>query len=1156
MATSAGTLELLARELATALLPLEQRLQPGQRETFLAGLGLRLPSGLDAAGDAIAGVVEQVGGLPPALVRLTDAIEAGEPELIAQVGVDLLGRIREVLDAIDALRPALTAAINVTSGLTQAQQARLQALAELLPRRLLDAMLISYLQTRSAGITDLLRLIGVVDENAEPIDPADPTVLPVTRRTLHLDRLLRALTDPAGWLRDTFDFGNPTFDGMQLWTRVAAFLDSVELPFLLLTPPAAPPVLEAFLIRFGVDPTATPPAMTARLRVPATFDVDQPILSGPLWTVAAIVRARYEDGLEARLEAPLTTQLRAITGQMQLEASVEAVAERGGAPILLLGQAGGSRLEFVRFTAALGVRASSSAGQGVTAEPAAQLALGGVRVVIDLSSGDGFLSTVTGGRRFESSVDLRAGWTPSGGLRLDGGAGLELALPRHVELGPVDLDTLYIAARPAADGSWPIEVSAAVTAVLGPITASVDRAGFLATARFVDGGGNLGRVDLSLGFKPPNGVGLDIDAEVVSGGGFLSFDPARQEYAGALELQLGKIGVKAIGLLSTGPDDWSLVLLLYAQIPPVQLGFGFTLDAVGGLIGLQRGVDIGQLAAGMRTGAFDDLLFPPDPVGDAARILGRLRTLFPVHPRSLVVGPMVDVHWGSPLILTARLAVLLQIDNVFGSGGAAPALARVVVVGQLHVDVGPTEQDPYARVVRLIVDVLGFWDLADKRYGFLAALRDSTVGGVDITGGLGVWGEYGAQSRFLLAAGGFNPRFRDIPAQLSGVLDRLGASFSVGRLHLSLAGYFALTPATIQAGFDLHVTASIGPVGIVGDLGLDVLIYRRPRTHFIADFRVVVAITYHGHSLAGVKLTGTIEGPGQWHVAGKLTFSILWWDISTTFDESWGSLAPVLTDLVDVAALLGAALAARENWTAQLPAGGDALVTLAPRRGDQAPRAHPLGRFAFSQQVAPLGLTLEKFGDSGVSGPDRFEVESVTIGRRPITETTPGASSSPVRDHFARAQFLEVPEEDRLTRPSFEELDSGVQFSSAAFETGPAVRVGMSYETAYLDLDSRQTRPEPRPDVGEQALGYRIVEDFGRCGAAGRAPQRATDRMGTVRMPLTVSAPQLAAADRLTLDGLPLAGSPTSAQMLLEQRIRRAGLTAAQVVETYQLAQV
>ena len=131
---------------------------------------------------------------------------------------------------------------------------------------------------------------------------------------------------------------------------------------------------------------------------------------------------------------------------------------------------------------------------------------------------------------------------------------------------------------------------------------------------------------------------------------------------------------------------------------------------------------------------------------------------------ALTVGPMVDVHWGKPVIITARLAVLIQLDNALGS--AAPlALAKVV------------RRRPAARRGRadrrrtrtpaccvLIIDVLGFWDLAEKRYGFLAALRDSSVAGIDLTGGLAVWGEYGDHPRFLLAAGGFNPRFKDVPA--------------------------------------------------------------------------------------------------------------------------------------------------------------------------------------------------------------------------------------------------------------------------------------------------------------------------------------------------------------------------------------------------------
>jgi hypothetical protein len=606
---------------------------------------------------------------------------------------------------------------------------------------------------------------------------------------------------------------------------------------------------------------------------------------------------------------------------------------------------------------------------------------------------------------------------------------------------------------------------------------------------------------------------------------------------------LGKVGVKAVGVLSTGPPDWSLLLLLYARIPPVQLGFGFTLEGIGGLIGVQRGVDLPRLVAGMRSGAFDDVLFPDDPVGDAPRILHRLDALFPVRPGALTVGPMVDVHWGKPLLLTARLAVLVQLDNVFGSGSVS--LARIVLVGQVRVAVGPTEEDPYARVVILIVDVLGFWDLADKRYGFLAALRDSSVAGIDLTGGLGVWGEYGDRPRFLVAAGGFNPRYQDIPAQLAGVLDRLGASFSVGRFDLVLAGYFAVTPATIQAGLNLRATAAIGSVGLVGDIGFDVLVYRRPRTHFIADFHVIAAVTYRGHALAGVKVVGTIEGPGRWHVEGRVTFSILWWDISAPFNESWGTPAPRVIEQVDVAGLLSAELAKRENWTAQLPAGAEAMVTLAPRRGDAGVRAHPLGRFVFAQQVAPLGLRLERFGDGTVVGPDHFAVESVTVAGRPV------ALRGPVREHFARGQFLEMSEEDRLTRPAFEAMDAGVEFSSAAFETSARpVRSGLAYETVYLDLATGQTRAEPAAG----AVDFDLVQNLARYGAAGRAPQRASERMDAIRLPVAVSPPPLAAADRRTLDEVALEGPATSAQMIVEQRIRRAAGASAQLVEAFELA--
>ena len=291
---------------------------------------------------------------------------------------------------------------------------------------------------------------------------------------------------------------------------------------------------------------------------------------------------------------------------------------------------------------------------------------------------------------------------------------------------------------------------------------------------------------------------------------------------------------------------------------------------------------------------------------------------------------------------------------------------------------------------------------------------------------------------------------------MSGALDRLGSSFSIGRFALTMKSYFALTPGTIQVGVDLAAVAKIGSVGLHGNIGFDALIYREPYTHFIADFRVTVEVSYKGHSLSGVRVAGTIEGPGLWHVVGEVSFSILWWDISKSIDETWGRRPELATDGADVAALMSAALADPANWSAQLPHSSEATVTLAPPADDSASLAHPLGRFAVSQRVAPLGVRLDRYGSGPVTGANQFDVTSVSIGGT--------VAHQPVTEHFARAEFVELTEEEKYARPAFEALEAGVEFADHTFHVPAGATTGsLDYErTAYLDLDLHgggHTRP-------------------------------------------------------------------------------------------------
>jgi hypothetical protein len=1136
------TIESLMLDVGRALAPLEQRLRDGEIALLFAEIGL--PSsgavlGVQAVGDAAGQAASALGDLPEALADLATAVEAGDGLRIAAA----VGETAPILAAFQGAVEAVAGAVRAAAAQAGPGRAEVEAFAAELAQRLFGYALATYLEQAKPLAGHLLKFLGVLESTPLAATPATPAHV---RRVFHLDRVNALLDDPVVTLTELYGWGTPDFDWRLVLRRLSVFLDSVA-PFAFVQP-GPPPFLRVVAVDIGITDDLTP-GVQAVLRI-ATAQGAQ--LSVPIGgTLALIARADAALEEEAALQLLPPARLRVVTPASEVRGAVrfglQAPPSDTDPPVVAVGTAGGSRIQARTVRVSVGADLDWNAADGhADGAFVIEATVEGGTVVLSLAGADGFLRSILPEGPIELNADVRLEWSSATGWHFHACTGLALDVPVFFRAGPATVSSLHLGLHTDGPGVG-LELSCSVSAELGPASLAVERTGADVLLSAPSGGGNLGALDLTVAFRPPSGVGLVVEAGPAGGGGFLGFDPGRGEYAGAVELQLGKIGVKAVGVLSAGPGDWSLLLLLYAQIPRIQLGFGFTLEGIGGLIGVQRGVDLPQLIAGMRNGAFDDVLFPPDPVGDAPRILGRLGTLFPVRSGALTIGPMADVHWGKPLILTARLAVLLQLDNALGSAGGPLALARVVLIGQVRVAVGPTEEDPYARVVLLIVDVSGFWDLADRRYGFVAALRDSTVAGIDITGGLGVWGEYGDRPRFLLAAGGFNPRFQDVPAQLRGALDRLGASFSVGRFALVLAGYFALTPATIQAGLNLRATATIGSVGLAGDIGVDVLIYRRPRTRFIADFHVIVEVSYRGHTLAGVKVTGTIEGPSRWHLAGKATFSILWWDISVPFDESWGTPAPLLTELADVAALLAAELAKPENWSAQLPAGAGALVTLAPRRGDPAPRAHPLGAFVFAQQVAPLGLTLEKFGDSAVAGPARFDIESVTVAGRPVTR--PG----PVQEHFARAQFLEMSEEDRLTRPGFEAMDAGVEFSSAAFETSAApVRSDLGYETRYLDLAAGQTRDGP--GAGTAALDYDLIQGFARYGAAGRAPQRAADQMDAVRLPIAVSAPPVAAADRRTLHAVPLAGPPTTAQMIIEQRIRRAAAAGAQLVEAFELA--
>jgi hypothetical protein len=741
---------------------------------------------------------------------------------------------------------------------------------------------------------------------------------------------------------------------------------------------------------------------------------------------------------------PLSAGARALEGGGDPQAFIrfDALRSDPDVPAFRLGEAEKTRLDVgaVKFGFEL---AAKGGGLSFALEDAA--------LIIKMDEADGFLKNLSSKElalRFAFGIVLDS----EAGLRLAGGTKAALTIPvANSVLGAVTVHHVDLRlGKGKQPDDFALEFSAALGIALGPFRASIDRIGLQVEGGFRQG--NLGFLDLAGGFRAPNGIGLVLDTKHVKGGGYLFLDRERGEYAGVLEIKLGPIQVKAIGLLQTRTaerDDWSLLIFLFGQFPPVPLLIpGLNWSGVGGMMGVRRGVDVTKLQTAARLGALDDILFPKDPVADAPRLINEFRTIFPYTVGAFTIGAFLELGYLKPQVVKLRVGVIVECNRVDpGSNDLDPV--RVLILGQIIIDI-PIKKKTSA--IKMICDIVGIIDTQAKTFIFGARLRDSKVLSFTLTGMLVLRKDYGEKPAFVLAAGGFHPDFKDVPTGLPTPIDRLGFQpIKFKGFKLEITGYFAITPNTMQFGVAGKLKGKLGPVSAEASLVIDALINDEPYRHFIVTVKFVGQIKYKSTNLAGVKFDAKIEGPGYWHAKGKLVFEILWWDIEIPFDEECGEKPDILGEDINLGEIVQASLNSESAWEPQLPPGGEALVTIAPavRQGSF---AHPLAGLNVVQKVAPFGVNIQRYGSARVVGASRFDVTAVRVGD--LTLANPPAVTQP----FGRGQFFDLTEEQRLTLPSFEPFAAGVTVASSDFTFGESLGADLEFETAYLELEPEAPR--------------------------------------------------------------------------------------------------
>lgn len=1084
MAETAGTLEQLALGLTRALTPLGEALAAGEVADFFSELGLTPPDALlvdPAVASALQAAVDAAAPLPDRSRDLADAIRDEDLDAILLESTLTIAAIAQLLLALVALADALEAQAAAAPG--GVDPAALAAFAQELARRLLDYTVVHYLEGYHPVALSTLALLGVVDYRALNAGSVDPARRPVTARELRLDRIPNLLRDPTAVLADTYRWGAADLRGEHLLRRIHDLVRSLGLAAGFDERADGGPALRLLGLRIGIADQAPAPglALSLALEVPAGYSRRFPFVV-PGWAVELSAEGTLQAGLESRLLPPAELVVTPPAGSVEgsVRARIFALPQPGREAIVLLGAPGGSRLQAAMGMIGAGAAVEWSVADGAArGEPLVEAGVFGGKVVIGIEGADGFLAQLLSGLRLQADFDLRVEWSPGRGARFEGSSALEVEIPLNFSLGPIELPRLYLrVALDPAEAAIPIEVSTVLRTSLGPLRAVIDRMGIEVRLTFPPSGGALGPLDFELGFRPPTGVGLSLDGGGFSGGGFLSFDREQERYAGILQLSFqNTFALAAIGLLTTrfpgGERGFSLLIIISAQFSGIQLGYGFTLNGVGGLLGLNRTMVLEALRRGVKDNTLDDILFPTDPVAHADRLISDLQAIFPPVRGQFVFGPMALIGWGAPTLITLELGLLIEV----------PDPVRIAILGVLRV-VLPDEE---ASILAIQVNFLGTIDFERGELAFDASLFDSRLLVYTLSGDMAARLRWRGEPGFLVTVGGFHPAYDASRHQLPALTRMTLALLEGDNPRLRLEAYQAVTSNTVQFGARLELYVEVSGFNVYGWLGFDVLFQFNPFA-FLAQVTAGLAVRRGDDVLLAVDVTLTLRGPSPWNAEGTARFKILFFTIRVHFNKTFGDRRDTSLPDVEVLPRLLEAFSRSGNWESSPPAHSAQRVTL---REIQVPPdavvVHPFGTLLIREKVVPLGVTIQRFGNARPTDGDRFDIERVEAAGERL-------DAGEVRDEFAPAQFFELSDAEKLSRRSFETLRSGVTVrASERLAGGRPVTRRLEYEVTIVDNALRRRR--------EELLGAKM-DDFS-IEARGSAAAR-SDAARANRTPLSV----------------------------------------------------
>jgi len=212
-----------------------------------------------------------------------------------------------------------------------------------------------------------------------------------------------------------------------------------------------------------------------------------------------------------------------------------------------------------------------------------------------------------------------------------------------------------------------------------------------------------------------------------------------------------------------------------------------------------------------------------------------------------------------------------------------------------------------------------------------------------------------------------------------------------------------------------------------------------------------------------VRVQMSLEGPTPWRAKGKGKVSLLFFDISADFDKTWGDNKNSSLPEINIFPQFIELIQKKEQWSTALSTGKNILVTL--RKLNEVAEStlilHPAGTLFLTQKLLPLKVNIDRIGNQKTADVKKLKIESASSNGTSL-------NIKETKENFARALFQKQTDAEKLSKPSFEKMQGGVEISMGnnSIKHGKKIQRKIEYELTIID----------REPVRPFALGKLIFE--------------------------------------------------------------------------------